>query len=363
MKLLIKLLFFILFLNELLFSQFDRGIWVVRDALTSKESIQKIIKNAKALKTNKIFIQFRALGKVYYPSKLDIPKADIDSIVLGEFFKQAKENNIEVHAWLNTCYIWSNKSLPTMDSHIIFKSKSSIIEPINSTLSAEGYFLHPNDTANITEVKSIIKELLDLYPISGIHLDYFRYPKEELHTSKLGRTEYQIKYSFDPLDALQNPERFIKERNYSSYMYLQNSYTDFLRDELTAALTDINHYVKSLNPALNISVAVKPNPIRAKHRFYQDWAKWLDLNLCDFIVLMNYNPELSNFVSNLEMTKLNSDTQRTIVGIATYNISENEITSRLTMIENSEYKGYALFSYNYLQQKKNLFNHIKMNVN
>lgn len=358
-----KLLFLIFLITSTLYAQQDQGIWVVRDALTSSKDISKIINNAVSLKSNKIFLQFRALGTVYYPSALDIPTADVDSELLNRLFKEARKNNIEIHAWLNVCYIWSKDRFPDYPNHIINKSIKSLVEPIESKRSSEGYFLHPNDKANLSEIKSIIKELARLYDIKGIHLDYFRYPKEELHTSKFGRTQYALEYSVDPLNALQYPDRYIEERNFASYMYLQTSYRNFLINELTDALASIRNYMQKELPKLKLSVAVKPNPIAAKHRFLQDWASWLENNLCDFVVLMNYNPELNNFVNNLDLTKKNVDIKKIMVGIATYNIPESEVTKRVAMVKNSDYQGYVLFSYNYIYRQKQLFNHLRLKLN
>ena len=362
MKIIKVTVFLVLFYLPVLFAGQTQGIWVVRDALTSKSVLKSIIQNAQLLNCNKIFLQFRALGSVYYPTKLDIPQIDVDAKLLKNLFEAAHQNNIEVHAWLNVCYVWSNKDPRIPANHILNKSKNAIITPIDSLMEPEGYFLHPNDKSNLSEVKSIIKELADLYKIDGIHLDYFRYPKESHHTSRTGRTEFKIINGIDPLDPLKDPEKFIKARNIESFEYLQKSYRDFLRDELTEALKEIHNFIDENNLNLQLSVAVKPNPIAAKHHFLQDWSSWLDSSLCDFVVLMNYNPELSKFVKNLEITKENTDISKIMVGIAAYNISEEEVVKRINLVKNSSYGGYALFSYNYISSQQKLFKQLKLAV-
>jgi len=334
----------------------SKAIWVVRDALSSKQRISEIIDNAKLLNCDKIFLQLRALGNVYYPTHLDIPQKKVNSKLLANLFKEAVLNGIEVHIWLNVCYVWPYKERPTTQNHVLNKVSSSIIVPVDPSIKPEGYYLHPNDKWNLSEVKSIMDELLRLYPIAGFHLDYFRYPKEKVHTSKLGRTEFLISYGLDPIEPLKNSGKFISERGYESYSYFQEKYRNFLRDELTNALSNIRKFLKNKNDNIQLSIAVKPNPINAKHHFLQDWVLWLEKDLCDFVVTMNYNPEMKIFINNINITTQKTDTSKVMIGIATYNINANEISKRISHVKNTSYGGYVIFSYNYIKERKELFN-------
>ncbi len=358
MRILLKLSIVLLIVAQSLFAT-SKGIWVVRDALKSKESISKIISNTKKLKCDRIFLQFRALGKVYYPTKYDIPFYEVDEKLLHLLFSEAKKNKIEVHAWLNVCYIWYKKNNPPSKNHIFYKSLNSKIEPTNAGVEPEGYYLHPNDNSNLSEIIAITKELFLLYKIDGVHLDYFRYPKEIYHTSKISRTEYLIEYGLDPLLPLSNAENFVNERGYNAYNYFQETYRNFLRDELTLSLKTIKNQLQEINPDLMLSVAVKPNPVIAKHRFLQDWMFWIENDLCDFVVLMNYNPKMPTFVNNLRITKEKMAPERLMIGIGTYNINNDEILKRIKFVDENNFNGYALFSYNYIKKNDHLFNLLK----
>lgn len=354
-----KILLLLLFLHYTANAFSSKAIWVVRDALTTKQNISEIINSAKELNCDKIFLQLRALGTVYYPSQLDIPKKEVDGSLLQNLFHEAQKNKIEIHIWLNICYVWPNKDKPPERNHILNKTSTSVIEPVDSSLKREGYFLHPNDKTNLSEVKSIMDELLKLYPIAGFHLDYFRYPKELFHTSKVGRTKFLINFGLDPIEPLKNPKKFIQNRGLASYIYFQEKYRDFLRNELTFALTDIHNFLKSKKENIQLSIAVKPNPIIAKHQFLQDWVSWLKKGLCDFVVIMNYSPDNKIFINNIKIIADKVDTSKIMVGVATYNIGLQDISERINFIKNTTYNGYALFSYNYIIQKSALFNLLK----
>ncbi len=49
-----------------------------------------------------------------------------------------------------------------------------------------------------------------------------------------------------------------------------------------------------------------------------------------------------------------------MIGIATYNIEANEISKRIIHVKNTSYNGYVLFSYNYINERKELFNNIRV---
>ena len=358
MKIYSKFFIILLFVIQNSFAA-SKGIWVVRDALTSKKSISKIITSSIELKCDKIFLQFRALGKVYYPTKYDIPYHEVDEELLQLLFDKAKKNNIEVHAWLNVCYIWHKKRNPLPQNHILYKSLSSKIEAPQKKITIEGYYVHPNDNSNLTEIITIIKELFELYKINGVHLDYFRYPKEIYHTSKLARTEYLIKFGLDPQIPLSNPMSFVNERGNGAYIYFQETYNNFLRTELTVALKKIKKQVKAINQDLQLSVAVKPNPIIAKHRYMQDWLYWIENDLCDFVVLMNYSKKMPTFIGNIKTVKEKVAPDRVMIGIATYNINNDEILKRIKFVDESNFSGYALFSYNNIKSNHHLYNLLK----
>ncbi len=118
-------------------------------------------------------------------------------------------------------------------------------------------FIHPNDEHNLSEIKTIINELVRKYPAKGFHFDYFRYPGYQNHYSLKGRSNCLIKYGFDPENKLSSSGK--------DYRKFKNYYDEFLLEELTAALVDLRNFVKQINNELQVSIAVKPNYIIFKN--------------------------------------------------------------------------------------------------
>jgi len=336
-------------------SNSDNGVWIVKDALSSPEKISKILSNVQELKSKKIFLQLRALGRVYYPTNLNIPKVEIDSVAFNSLLVEAKKNNIEVHLWLNYSYIWHSRIKPIRENHIFFKTSKAQILKIDKSIGAEGYFVHPNDKSNLTEIINIIKEITSKYKIDGVHLDYFRYPSGNEKFSLIGRTGFLIKNGMDPNKFISDPDAFIKNYTLSTYLNIQKEYGQFLRDELTNTLEKIKTELKFIDNSIELSIAVKPNPIAAKHQFFQDWEYWLKKDLCDFVVIMNYVQEEELFINYLNLIEKKIDISKVMVGLGSYNINKSALLKRINRIKNSNYKGYVLFSYNDLKNK-NLFN-------
>ena len=73
---------------------------------------------------------------------------------------------------------------------------------------------------------------------------------------------------------------------------------------------------------------------------------------------MNYNSDDSVFYGNVnKAAKLNVG-NKIIIGIASYNQTNEAIIDRIQQIRKSEFAGYALFSYNDFYKKRKLIRQI-----
>ena len=57
--------------------------------------------------------------------------------------------------------------------------------------------------------------------------------------------------------------------------------------------------MKSFYPNIMLSAAVKPNPNEAKNRWSQDWISWINNNILDFVIPMNYGVENDFFIDDI----------------------------------------------------------------
>jgi uncharacterized lipoprotein YddW (UPF0748 family) len=134
-------------------------------------------------------------------------------------------------------------------------------------------------------------------------------------------------------------------------------YRNSLAGALSLFLKRIYNEIKKVKSELYLSVAVKPDPVQAKYRYFQDWISWLKKNYCDFLVIMNYRTDLNDFLSILTKIKDVSEIDNIIVGISTYNQNEDAVRQRIKIVQSDSFAGYSLFSYNHLiKNKKYLLN-------
>ncbi|MGD9897990.1 MAG: glycoside hydrolase family 10 protein [Calditrichaceae bacterium] len=336
----------------------QRAMWVVRHALTSPDEIRSIISVSEKLNITDIYVQVRALGENYYSphQETNVPA------LFHSLIKDAKRKNIKVHAWLNILYIWTGNDEPDNKNHVFYKASSSILRsadyseiPKYTSLKKEGiegYFISPSDTINLNEVKMLIVDLINNYQVDGIHLDYFRYPDIKYSVSPLSRTEFMLQNSIDPEKIYSDVTEFTNQRGYKTFIYLDEMYREFLRDSLSDMLIRIKNHIHILNNKIELSVAVKPNLIQARHRYFQDWGMWLKKDLCDKVILMNYKTDYESFKQNLSLAQTLQSDDKIIIGISTYNQNENAVKQRVKLVSNMDFAGYALFSYNYLSENK-----------
>jgi len=335
------------------------ALWIVRDGLTSQSDIDKIVSIAGKLNITDIFFQIRALGYTYYNSQLEKKSSSIESEFdpLQYILLKSSHTGIRIHAWVNMFYIWAKNKFPENIDHILNKRAEYVLRngayPDYKTLRKnghEGFFLDPKAYDVQNDLLQILIELAENYQIAGIHLDYYRYPSLSYSFSPASRTLYMLDQYYDPWDIYNSVENYSKQRGYKVFLQADKDYKNSLRQTLSDYLKIISESIKKINPLLELSVAVKPDPVEAKHRYFQDWISWLENNYCDFVVLMNYRTVWEEFERVLNQLNDDEIKRKIIVGVSTYNQDVYAVIRRLDTIYDGGYAGYALFSYNYLNR-------------
>ena len=350
-KILLFSVFFLVTISMTVSAPVKHGIWVVRYALKN-DNVDEIISVSRSLEITDLYVQVWALSKNYYKNN------DYFKILI----KKAHLNNIKVHAWLNVLYIWSGNGKPqiTNTSYKSLLRKNNSIPKYKDLRSKgiEGFYIHPLDHANIENLSGMIDELINVYHVDGIHLDYFRYPDYKYSISPTGRTRFMLKYYYDPYKTLFINNNKLTGEN--SFVYEQ--YKTFLKDELTEALKQIKKRIIKTDKKIELSIAVKPDPNIADTYYFQNWQKWIAENICDYVILMNYNADNIVFKSNLFKAIQLNNNKKIVIGIATYNQSWTSFTEKYKLAMNTKLAGTSIFSYNYLSENIDFYNKIKATI-
>ncbi len=287
------------------------GIWVTvfseKKVLYSKEAAAGLITFCKEAKINAIYLQVYRAGLAYYNSKIS-DRAKYEEIVNSagtdtiEFLlNEAHKNKIKVFAWMNILSLAQNKN-----AHIIAKLGKSILtrdqycrvslrtESINETdkyyLRDDQLFLEPGDPKVVEYLLSVITEFIKRYPsIDGVHLDYIRYPYPVPFIPDSRFNKYGLTYGY----GKKNIERFIEKTGFNPLSKeIKNDtfllWDNWKRRQITDLAAKISSAIRINSPEKLISCAVIPSLERAYNTAFQDWALWLEQNIVDYVVLMNY---------------------------------------------------------------------------
>jgi uncharacterized lipoprotein YddW (UPF0748 family) len=347
----------------------QRGIWVVRQAFASQRDMDRFFQAMDQLQITDIYYQVRALGETFYSPAVPEPSVKIEPDWLEILLDRAHRRGMRVHAWLNVLYIWSGNKTPEKDAHIFNHSRVTVLRAAGDAglpeyaqlrrMGVEGFFVDPQDDGNYYSISSAIHDLHDRYELDGFHLDYFRYPNFDYAFSPLNRAGFYLKYFIDPAKVYQNLSEFTETRGEAACQYIDNSFREFLSDRLTVLLQNLRRQIKTANAELQLTIAVKPSRSKARQIYMQPWDDWLDNGLCDGVLLMNYIPDYNEFRNNLKEAESVHDRKRIVIGIGLYNLAEDAIAPRLTEAGKSGFGGVALFSYNYLNEHRQLLSRLK----
>ena len=367
------LTFFIIFsltsLNAYANSSEMRAFWVVRFALANEKDIENVVHTAYEAGITDLFVQVRALGQTYYKSILEsnAPALKEDFDPLQKIVEKCKLYNIRVHAWVNMFYIWSGDYPPKNKNHVFYKLNNQLLRikslPEYKDLrkdGIEGFFLNPENSEVQHYLLNLLLEIADKYEVSGIHLDYFRFPGVKYSFTPGSRTKFMMDNYFDPINVYLMQDDYVAQRGYEVFVQADKLYRKFLSSSLSSYLETIARALKIKNNNLRLSVAVKPDPVQAKHRYFQDWKSWLEKKICDFVVMMNYRTNLDEFTFILNQINEPQLKKRIIVGISTYNQNSEAVRSRIKFVKSGQFAGFSLFSYNHLVKNQGYLKNLKL---
>lgn len=337
---------------------FFKGLWVIRNNLTDKASINSVIRFAKSNGFRQIIMQVRGRGFAYYRSEI-VPRApligDPQFDPLAYTIERAHAEGLEVHAWMNMYVLWTAQTKPTDPTHLIFQHPEWTDADNRGVMDMDkewevfengmrgGIYLAPTHPEVNPYLKSVVKEVIDKYDVDGIHLDYIRYQNVVAGYNPTGREVFRNQYGVDPLVLAQISRLDTSNWDERSYQIYVDSWNAYRRDQITAFVRQLKTLCSE--NAIALTAAVKPNVSNARSRFFQDWAHWIDEGLLDFAIPMNYAEDLDLFMTNLKLIEEELPKEKVVMGIAVYNQSEFDVSEKILKTLSARFQGFCLFSY------------------
>ena len=351
-----------------------RAFWVVRDCLTSEESISKMVEQIVETNSNMIFVQVSGRGDAYFQSDI-LPRAEGLAHQSEQFdplqsvIEKAHQQGLQVHAWINIYFIWSAPIQPQSKKHVFHQHPEWMVytdegkslldyERPNKT-GIEGVFLSPGHPGVQEWVANVIDEIVTRYDVDGIHLDYIRYPNSETDLNPETRIRFKQKYSIDPIQLFQKRDVVEGTFGVEEIVGLDSLWHQWRCQQVTETVQKIRRRIESIRPEVKLSAAVKPNYDLAVRRFGQDWREWAQDGLLDFIVVMAYSPNTDVVVQQIEAALHIVQGGYLFAGLGAYNQDVFKTIQQISEVRSLGIDGISIFSYNSIADNEEYFHSLK----
>ena len=187
-----------------------------------------------------------------------------------------------------------------------------------------------------------------------MHFDYIRFQDDFYGYNQIGKNIFYNKYGFNYSDI----ERGIISTEYgwksSEIESMKETWNKYKRDNINSLISQTRQEIKISDKKIALSAAVKPNPKISKKKWSQDWKTWINKELLDFVVVMNYHEDKTNFNLNIESIKKEiKKIDKIIMGISIWNQESSDVKVKINKSKENKFKGISLFSYE--SQKDNGF--------
>jgi uncharacterized lipoprotein YddW (UPF0748 family) len=342
-------------------------LWVVRDALLSREDVPRIVERARAMGVRGLLVQVVGRGDAWYRSDLlpyPEPLATPGRDPLGELLPLAHAAGLEVHAWMNCCLVWSAARPPRDARHVIrahpeWVARMKDGRPMTRLtpyqlrrLHVEGVFLSAAHPGVRHWVASVAKEIATRYPVDGIHLDYIRQPGVPVGYDPTTRARFALEYGADPLrfDHESAPRRAV----------LDSLWADFQQAQVTALVREVRDSVEAARPGLLLSAAVLGDTLAAQRRNRQAWTRWLRDGLLDRAYLMCYAPDVQVVLDQMTAVAASCDTRRVVPGIGVFNTPPTAAAAKILGARELGFPAVALYSYDSLWGQPGLWDRLRV---
>jgi len=349
-----------------------RGLWVVAYDLTSPQRIDAMVQSARSWGITDLLVQVRSRGDAYYRTNLAPPADALHSSPnfdpLAYVLQKASGARLRVHAWMNVYLLWSNPRAPRDRSHPVIRNSSWISQTAHAPRlqtgmdivrhsqqqNLEGAYLSPGHPAARNYLVEVITEVARNYPIDGLHLDYIRYPGENYGFEEPMSRAFQRRFGVTPTNLIYQPQHTMRRFGETRYAELLAEWEQFRCDQITALVRAVYRISKQANPALIVSMAVRPDVVQARSRYGQDWARWAQDGVLDMVLPMNYTPEDALFASRTQTILTYIPKQKVWMGVSTFNQNARQVAAKVQHLRILGLHDYVLFSYQSMRTQPQL---------
>ena len=336
-----------------------RGLFVMvlqePAVLSSAKRMDELVLTAQRTGTTDLFVQVYRADQAWFASTMadqspyEACYRGLSQDPLKLLIKKAHQKGIKVHAWLNMLSLSRNKQARLLKKYgrSILTSNREAKNDI-SDYSIDGqYFLEPGDPRTIGDLCAMVKEFVAGYAeLDGIMFDYVRYP--DMHPA-YGYTKANI-------------ERFKRATGSDSVEEDSSAWKDWKRSQVTLALKNFVNAARGAKTGITVSATGCMPYSRAFFEAFQDWPAWLKSGLVDFVAIMDYSPDHSEFERWINDVKDKvPDLSKVYIAVGAYKLVDrpDEFAKEFRFSEASGCGGSIVFHYGSLLENPELSEQLK----
>ena len=335
-----------------------KALWVTRFDYQTDFDVKQIMRNAAMAGFTDVFFQVRGNATACYPSDIEPwsesilikgqpPKLDLLSLAID----QAHFRGMRLHAYINLLPGWSGEA-PSTDSSQLWNAHPEwfMVDQTGTTMQpVKGWytFLNPLHPEVKTHLRKLYEEII-AYPIDGIHFDYIRYPydyylvatNQQNGLSMQERKERYATFTHDAYSRARLKEADLNVKELERHEMLRKDAISELLYFITKENRTNQEYV--------LSAATLGNPREAIRLAGQDLQRWIDQDLLDWVVQMNYSSiYFDDHLSSMKQLLKRKQRAHWLVGLSAEN-SESVLKHQLHRVRSSGATGVSIFSYGLL---------------
>ena len=359
-----------------------RGVWMWSSDMR-QEGAEAVAERLAQHHINKVFFLVKGTsGRVCYPSKV-APASPSGQDALQAVLDACHKRHIEVHAWFiyHADTVWGGRH-PEDAMWRAGKPEAWNLGPQRASTANNSQVIHicPLSQDYLAYFKSLIREVLDRYPVDGIHLDGIRYthacycfcPRHQalamtnsIHLDKVREAVYETFYA---------PQKK-RERYFNLYRTGDRDVAAWVgqrEKEIDRAVKEVRDIVKAKSPSLALSASFMPeggerDDTFALCHYAQNYAS--AGALLDYILPMTYHktygrtpawvvqvaqnaeqkshrPVYSGIQAfGQDLTKVTVEAQDKAASPGSTGASSQDLREAVLAVEKQGVKGFVLFRY------------------
>ncbi len=252
-----------------------RGVWA---ADTVDGGWDRAIRNLAAANFNVVFPYMASGAAAYYPSAVLPRCTNSHGNPLRDAIAAGRAHGVSVHPRILGFFTMG--ASPELKDW--YRSQGRIAR------RPEGYdinWLCPSNHDNRQQIIDTALEMVTTYGADGVQFDYLRYSWKDRCVCATCRerfeTETGVRVNNWPGDVLTGP--------------LHGRWLEWRRETITSLLRTVRRRMREVRPDATLSAAVFINWESHRDSFGQDWKRWIDEGLVDFVAPMTYVADMDRF--------------------------------------------------------------------